>query len=346
VYKFGILINESEIDHLGWVNACKHHDVRYVTINLTRNNWLDEIRKNKSISYFLARPPGITAAYKLLYDERLFIISRVLNLPIFPSLEACLIYENKRFLSYWLKANKIPHPQTSVFYNMKEAFSHLKRANFPIVAKVNIGASGSGVTILNSLEEANSYIKETFTGKGARKRSGPNFEKGRLLQRGMHYIIHPKDIAKKINTYKPAHNEKQTELVIFQEYIPHTFEWRVVRIGNSFFAHKKLKHNDKTSGTLLKGYENPPLDLLNFVKDITDKYNFYSQAIDIFETNNGYLVNEMQSFFGQSDPYQMLVDEKPGRYLFMENRWIFEEGNYTSNQCYDLRLDFVLQNRK
>ena len=66
-------------------------------------------------------------------------------------------------------------------------------------------------------------------------------------------------------------------------------------------------------------------------------------AVDLFETKSGnYLVNEMQCIFGQSDPYQMLVDNKPGRYIY-KDRWIFEEGDFASNECYDLRLEYILQ---
>ncbi|NLJ42868.1 MAG: hypothetical protein GX431_04355, partial [Bacteroidales bacterium] len=114
------------------------------------------------------------------------------------------------------------------------------------------------------------------------------------------------------------------------------------RIGDSFFAHKKLKKGEKASGALLKVYDNPPLALLDFVKEITDRHGFYSQAIDIFESERGYLVNEMQCIFGQSDPYQMLVDEKFGRYFFNENNWVFEKGDFAKNECYNLRLEFVL----
>lgn len=47
-----------------------------------------------------------------------------------------------------------------------------------------------------------------------------------------------------------------------------------------------------------------------------DKFNFTSQAIDVFETGDQLLINEMQCIFGQSDPYQMLIDGEPGRYTF------------------------------
>lgn len=177
-----------------------------------------------------------------------------------------------------------------------------------------------------------------------RLRTGPNLTKDGILIRGLHYVLKPKDIIKKLNIYKRRSLNLQKGFVIFQEYIPHEFEWRVVRIGDSFFAHKKLKTGSKASGSLLKKYDNPPFEILDFVKGITNKYKFYSQALDIFETDNGYLINEMQCIFGQSDPYQMLVNGLPGRYRYLGNKWEFEEGDFTNNQCFNLRLAFLLEN--
>ena len=113
-------------------------------------------------------------------------------------------------------------------------------------------------------------------------------------------------------------------------------------IGDSYFAHKKLKAGNKSSGSLLKNYDNPPVDLLDFVRQITDRHGFHSQAIDIFESTRGYLVNEMQCIFGQSDPYQMLIDGVSGRYLYLKDKWTFEKGDFTRNACYNLRLEFIL----
>lgn len=342
-YDFLILTNEIEGEHLLWEQACKADSrVNYRIVNLTKNTWLEDIQK-EDFDYLLAKPGGLTAPFKQLYDERIYILEKELNYKIYPSATEIFIYENKRFISFWLKAHKIPHPQTTVFYDFKEAKDFLDKTPSIIVAKTNIGASGSGVRILKTSQEKEDYINLTFLGKGAPQRSGPNFEKGGILKRGFYYVKNPKEIKKKLKIYKTVSSSTQKGFVIFQEYIPHDFEWRVVRIGDSFFAHKKLKLGEKTSGSLLKGYENPPFGLLDFVKKITDKHKLYSQAVDIFETEGNYLINEMQCIFGQSDGYQMKVDGQIGRYTCRENKWVFEKGDFASNSCYDLRLDYVLE---
>ncbi len=342
--KLVILRNESEEDHARWVRACENFDgeIQYKIINLTKNNWLDKIT-NFAPDILLTKPGGLTAPFKQLYDERLMILVKELGYNCFPTLDEVLIYENKRYFSYWLKANNINHPRTNVFYFQDEAIEFLKTIDFPIVGKTNIGASGSGVVILHNHDQTVEYINRAFSRKGALKRIGPNFEMGSIVRRGFRYILNPRGIIGKLKEYRSIASDVQSGFVILQEFIPHDFEWRVVRMGNFFFAHKKVKMGDKASGSLLKNYDNPPLKILDFVRKITDRFGFYSQAIDIFETYGEYLINEMQCIFGQSDPYQMLVSGNPGRYVYRENQWFFEPGDFNTNESYDLRLKVALE---
>lgn len=337
-----ILKNEFETDHYLWIEACKKLNVNYQVVNLTDSDWYENIQ-NKSFTILLAIPGAISPLFKQLYDERLSILVKNCGYKVFPNLEEILIYENKRYLSYWLKANQIPHPATWVFYNVNEANNFISETTYPIVAKLNIGASGSGVVILKSNQQAADYVKKIFK-NGISPTFGPRFNRGNIFRRIWKKIKDPVALKDKINRYKLAANNKQTGFLVLQEFIPHSYEWRVVRIGNSFFAHKKLMKGEKASGSLLKNYDNPPLSLLDFVKNITDKVQFHSQAVDIFETQTDtYLVNEMQCIFGQSDPYQMLVNGKPGRYLYADNNWFFEEGDFNTNESYDLRIKYLIE---
>jgi len=331
-HKIIILANEDPDDHYYWIKSCeKYSDIlQYEIINLTHNDWLNNIL-NSNADYLLTRPPGLTAPFKQLYDERIYIISEI------------LIYENKKMLSYWLQANNIPHPKTWTFYHKKEAITFLKNTNYPLVSKINIGASGRGVKIHNHFKDGLNYVDEIFSARGKTAKVGPNISKGNLAKRAFYYIQHPGQINKRIKKHISVSLDAQKDFAIFQEFVPHNFEWRVVRIGDSFFAHKKMVTKDKASGTLIKGYENPPLSILEFVKNITDKYELYSQCVDVFETQkDNYLVNEMQCMFGQSDPYQMLVDGIPGRYYKNGGSWIFEEGDFNKNKSFDLRVRYVL----
>lgn len=338
-----ILSNEIPDDHKLWSEACEFYSegIEYRKVDFTISNWFSEIQ-SQPFDVLLLKPGGFTTSFKQLYDERVYILERVLKKFVYPTADEVFIYENKRFLYQWLKANSLPHPVTNIFYKKQEAIEFVDNYHKPLVAKYNIGASGSGVHILRTKAEQLAYIEKSFA-TGAPKRWGPNLEKAGLLKRGFNYIINPQQIRKKLSIYNSKRSDVQKGFVILQEYIEHDFEWRVVAIGDSYFAHKKLKIGEKASGSLLKNYDNPPLYLFDFAKKIMDRFEFYSQAIDLFETKDGQLlINEMQCIFGQSDPYQMLVDGKPGRYRYIEGSWKFEEGDFARNACFDLRIEHVL----
>ena len=343
LYNIVILANENTLDHLPWVKGCEEykHKLTYRVVQLTSHSWLEEIQREK-FDFMLAKPGGFTNKYKQLYDERVLILTKVYGYRIFPTMDEILLYENKRFLSFWLEANNIPHPVTKVFYDMTEAKQYIEKVQHPLVAKLNIGASGHGVSILKNRKDSNEYLNRIF-GKGIISKTGPKLGKGSLLKRIIRKLTHFKELKERLSTYNAIANNPQTGFCILQEYIHHAYEWRVVRIGDSFYAHKKIVNGEKASGSLIKEYSNPPLSLLSFVKDITDRFKFYSQAIDIFERGeNEYLVNEMQCIFGQSDPYQMMVDNKPGRYIFSTGKWLFEEGIFNANECFNERLEYVI----
>jgi len=338
-----ILKNEDPFDHVPWIDSCmKRKDILFKIIDLSKEDWYEEV-EGYDPDILLTKPAGKTSLFRDQYLERLSILNLKYAFKLIPSFNEAQLYESKRFLSYWLKYQDIPHPKTWVFYSKSESFDFAKKTKFPIVAKINIGSSGDGVIIIKNKSELNSYISKAFS-VGISSFSGPKLSKGRILNRIWNIILQPNKLLNRIQTYKQISNDKQIGFVLFQEYIEHDFEWRVVRIGDSFFAHKKMKLNEKASGSLLKGYENPNLKIFDFVDKITTPHKFTSMAIDLFETSSGLLiVNEMQCIFGQSDPYQMLVNGKMGRYRKIDNKWIFEEGDYASNQCYDLRLDFIVK---
>lgn len=345
--KIVILKNEDPFDHQPWVDACEQYkgELEYRVIDLTLNSWIESI-KSFDPSVCLLKPAGKTSIFRTLYQERVEVIVNDLGYKVYPFLDEIRIYESKRFFAYWAKANVVNHPKTDVFYNKNEAKAFINSTTYPIVGKMNIGASGNGVEILKNSENASLYIERAF-GEGLASKTGPKLKKGKLIKRAWRKLTHPKELRNRLKTYSEIAADRQKGFVIFQEFILHNFEWRAVRIGDSFFAHKKLKVGEMASGALVKGYDNPPLELFDYVKKLTDEFNFRSVAVDIFESDSGeYFVNEIQCIFGQSDSYQMLVDDKPGRYVFKDEKWVFEAGDFNQNQSFNLRLDYILSQVK
>lgn len=346
-YKLAIFKNETSDAHEGWVTACENSeaDIRYTVIDITRDDWLEKVT-GSDYHMYLTRPPDETALFKQLYDERLYILHNVLEKRIYPSYEEILVYENKKFLSYWLKANNIPHPPTRVFYHKEEALEFVRRCPLPLVGKTAVGAAGSGVRIMKNREEIYGYVNRAFSEKGIPRRWGPNVNKGSYAKRLFKRLKNiPGSLRYFREKYQSARMDPHRWFVIFQEYIPTDFEWRAVRIGDSYFAHKKLgRMGSMFSGTSKVGWDGPSEKLLDFVEMVTDKRGFLSQAVDLFEDDKGnFYVNELQCFFGSKNPHQMILDGTPGRYVRDGSGWKFEEGHFNSNNSYDLRLRHVLE---
>jgi glutathione synthase/RimK-type ligase-like ATP-grasp enzyme len=346
-YYFAILRNENEQDHLDWIKACEQmkNQVRYKVIDITRYDWLENSLAEE-FDMLLARPPGAVSFFKQLYDERIYILNHVLGKKIYPTYEEILIYENKRMLSYWLNANQIPHPRTRIFYHKDEAVDFSRQCRLPMVAKTAIGASGTGVRILRKQRDVEEYIDTAFSNRGITRKWGPNVRKGDFGKRTLNRLKNIPGFVKYMKNKRASSIfDPQRWFVIFQEYIKCDFEWRCVRIGDSFFGHKKLAtRGEIISGTSEVSWEAPSERLLNFVKEVTDRQDFLSQAIDIFEPEPGkFLVNEMQCFWGSKNPHQMIIDGKPGRYIPGDSEWIFEPGNFNINNSYDLRLNHVIE---
>lgn len=340
--KFAILKNEFDDNHEYWKRSCEKYGQQYQIIDMLSSDWLS-LAISKDFDGFLACPSGRETMYKEMYDEKIYILDRVLGKLVYPSYDEISIHENKKYLSYWLTANQLPHSETRILYDIEETRSFIETCDLPIVGKINIGASGKGVKVFRDREQLKKYAELAFK-DGLRQEWGPNLKMGGYKSRVLNLIKNPGLIKRKLLIYKKVYNEIQKGYVILQKYIPHDYEWRVVRIGDSYFGHQKVKQGDKASGTKGINYIAPPSELLNFLKDTCDKFGFRCMAIDLFEDgNDGYLINEMQCIFGHIQEYICEEDGKPGRFVQRNGEWVFEPGLFNSNLSYDLRMEDVLK---
>lgn len=312
-FKIGIL-KEMSHHHKYYIAACLEMGVPFRVIDIYANDWIDRIVKSEC-KIFLVWPSGNLTIWKEMFDERLYILVNELGYSIFPSLKEIWLYENKRRCRDWLTVNKIPIPETWIFFDQRDAFEFSGNCNFPIVFKTNLGASSVGVKIVKTRFELKKLIKRSF----------------------VNGIIAGRDA-----------RDYQWGYIILQEYLDDVDEWRMVRIGDSFFGHKKGKKGDFHSGSGLVEWEDPGEFLLTALYEITEAGDFRSMCVDIFQTSqNRLLVNEIQTVFGSSYAVnQLQIDGKPGRYkLDSENKWVFEKGDFSRNACANARLDYVIQSK-
>jgi len=325
--KLGIL-KEFDNRHEDYIKACEALNVDYEVIDIINSNWVKHV-KNCQCDGFLVRPSSANDVRNRMYDERVYYINKVMGLPIYPSYDEVYLYENKRNMAYWLEINEIPSPKTWVFYNKKEAVDFVNSYdNYPLVFKPNIGSAGIGVRFINSKKAIN-LINKTFT-------------KWKFFNLGF-----TKWYKTKYKISYPQMDDKQFNNILFQERVNVKYEWRGIKIGNSYFAHKKLEGKSGLhSGSGEANYDTPPIEVMNFIKYVCDVGGFSSMNVDFFEDYEGeFHVNELQTTFGSKiKPYEMCVNNKPGRYIYVNNNWVFEEGMFNQNKSFNLRVkDFLVQ---
>lgn len=324
-----------------WELACEKKQLKYKPINLLRDDWFDMLRKFHP-DFCVTRPPGDIQLNKKIFDEKIFFLENFTNYKVYPGFLATYIYENKSALNWFLETNNIPHPKTFVSSSKEEAISYIQQSKTPIVAKTIIGAAGSGVKIFHLKSKAQDYVEKAFK-TGIKRRYGPNRKTGSPKSWMKKAVASPDYFFKKLRQYKERNQDVQKNMVLFQEYIPHDYEWRIAKIGASYFTYKKLKIGEMTSGSKEFEYGPPPKELLGFTKQLCERFNFSFMTVDVFYSGGQIYVNELQTIFGHKNPYICKVNDKPGRYIHQNGEWIFEAGNFNTNESYDLRLETAVK---
>ena len=292
------------------VIACQEMGVQFVVFDLERNTWYEKLFSTPCDAY-LVWPSTNLSIWKNLYDERLLLLANITGKPIVPSLSEIWLWESKRRMRDWLVANKLPHPNTQIFYDQDQAILFAKDCPLPIVLKMNSGAASDGVFILSSRKKLYKMIKKAFGFGIASKRGDPR-------DRSWGYII-------------------------LQEYISHDFEWRIVRIGENYLCRCKKRVGDFASGSGDVVWGVPQNDLLNFVKSLTDKGGFKNMSIDVFIVeripySSQFLVNELQCLVGAKE-----LSQHSGRWRFIGEQWVFETGDFYRNASANLRLACLIE---
>lgn len=281
---------------------------------------------DSDIDGYLIRPPCTYQEHKTIFDERVFFISEMMGKPIYPSFSELYTYENKRNMHIFLDGFSIPHAKTMVFMRKADALEKIDDLKFPLISKSNIGASGSAVQIIKSPRHYKRVVNKVFG------RFSPELSFGWSPVRKLKGIPLPRI------------GRAQKHYLLIQDLLDIKWEWRMIRIGDSYIGHQKLLGaNGFASGSELVGWEKPSDDLLWLLHNATEKMGMRCMTLDIFETVDGqYYVNEMQTIIGAYRPYQMKVGGKPGRFILKNRKFVFEEGIHCKNACWNPRVaDFI-----
>jgi len=314
--------------------------VDYEVIDIFSPDWLSEFRRKRCDGYML-RPPVATALWRNTYLKRLWLIRDELEGRCVPTLDSILYYESKILMADRFKLAKLPHPKTDVFFRFRDAWKHVSTTSLPKIVKTDGGSAGLGVRLITSRTALRLYLIRSFmtnyVARGfhsicdLRKFLGTFFASWRVFFRtDMQYFIKP---------------EISQGCFIIQDAVEIATEWRIVVIGKSFFGHQKLSGKNRLhSGSGCVGWVAPPFELLDQVKVWCEALNLNAMTFDIFEDAQGdYYVNEMQAVMGAYAPSQMYINDIPGRYVYAEGGWTFEEGEFCRHSCNVLRVEVLIE---
>jgi len=311
-YKLAIIEDMTQ-DHQHYVAACREKGVSYEVVDLLSDTWVKRLREG-GFSAVLVWPSCASTTAKNAFDYRLHILEHDLGMTVYPTWKECWLTEHKPRLRDWLDAHQLPHPQTWVFHDQSEALAFAQDCPLPMVVKTATGAGATGVSVVATRKGLVRIINHAF-GRGLR----PQRYDARDRQRGFIYL---------------------------QEYLPHVEEWRMVRIGDSYFGYRKEKGPDGLHSASHKwSWLDPGEELLNLLKDVTDIGGFTSMDVDVFRTPDGrLLINELQTVFGCTTPdIYMKVDGIEGRYVWAGGAWRFEPGSYWANHMCNLRVEHLMK---
>ena len=315
------------VTYRNYISACEELGVPYEIFDILSEDWMSFVMSSDCDGYLL-RPPCDIPERKAAYDERVYFLHKVLGKPIYPGFEELYLYENKRNMSYWLQAHGFPHPRTRVFLRKDEALQHLSQREYPVVLKGNTGSGARRVSIVRSPFMAGLIARRVF---------------------GFFHPLAtlgypPSSRVGKRTVPWPQYGVAQKHCLLVQDFKEIRWEWRLIKIGDSYFGHKKLLSGKFASGSDSVGWEPPPVELLDLVRRVTETGGFHSMALDVFETVDGeYLINEIQSLFGSIIESQMFIDGVPGRFRRVDGEYVFEEGTFNRHGSYLLRVEHFLE---
>lgn len=273
------------------------------------SNVLSKIR-GSDCEFYLSRQNHVVAVTREMFAEKEDVIRDCLKKIVYPNRLEARLYESKRALAYFLQSENIPHPETFISYSRDESLEFIKSCSLPRVFKSKNGAGSKGVEIIYTREQGIKLVKLLFDS----------------------YYIN-----KALSDYRDI----DYGYIFLQEYIKNVREFRVIKIGDSWFGHEKSKFEKQEfmSGSGINHWTPPPHDLLEYCSRIATKYGFVTMCFDVFkDQDDRYLVNELQTWFGSYNPSQMYIDEVPGRYIKINGKWVFESGLFNETQSIPLRL--------
>ncbi|MDR6846142.1 hypothetical protein [Flavobacterium granuli] len=275
-----------------WIIYCKENNIFYVLVNCLDTDIISQLESNK-ITHLLWHV-NHSSVNELMIFSSILNAADNMNIKTFPNFNTRWHFDDKIAQKYLLESIGAPFVESVVFYDIKTAKNHIKKINFPIVAKLKRGAGASNVELLKDRKEARKYIIQMFnTGKKSIPNTFENYEqKLRVAKK----IKNPLQLFKKTINYifknkrEQLISNQEKGYVYFQKFLTeNAFDTRIIVIGEIAFG--IIRHNRKNdfraSGSGIIDYYSSNIDikLIEIAFETSQKLKTQTIAFDFIYDN-------------------------------------------------------------
>lgn len=270
-------------------------------------HWADRVLTSGLAGHLVRLRHG-THVERSLDGARLELL-HLQGVPAWPTRVEAYLYEDKARAAWLLAALGIPQLPTVTFTRLADALAYLENATYPQVIKTRTGAGGSGVERVDDVRQAKALARVFFAAGWQRRAADPR--------------------------------DTDFGYVTVQPFLHDAHEHRVIRAGEVYFAHGKVRAAGgwRYSGSGQRAWEMPGVHVLDAGAAVMERLGMTCGAVDLLEGPDGdWRVLEVQAWYEGFRAAQMDVDGVPSVARRGADGWSFEAAAPHVHRGHALRL--------
>ena len=238
-------------------------------------------------------------------------IEHVLGIPVFPDLRTAWHYDEKLSQHYLLTGAGFPVPETWIFWDRERALRWAETATYPKIFKLSTGSSGLNVARVESADAAAALIERMF-GPGiagglveepAPAAAPPVSARATFVRRARAAARELLGRAAWVPAPPPSPWNVERGYAYFQEWIEHSFDTRVIVIGERAFAYRRMPYPGDFRASRSYGprdYDPAQIDprALRLALAVSRRLGFQAMAYDLMHVRGAPVILEMSYTFG------------------------------------------------
>jgi glutathione synthase/RimK-type ligase-like ATP-grasp enzyme len=292
---------------------------------------LQEVPYNSVLFYSSAYNPDYL---QFIQDTVQYIALKRSDIVLIPNEHQLRALENKGYQELYKDLLHIKYVEGKYYGDVNEILDD-RSITYPFVLKKLKGALSSGVQLIKSKFEFDAFVK---------------INKKRTFKQSLAYHLNKRNSFNRDSNLKPVEHLLETNFedffskkipVVVQKFIPGLdCDYKVLIFGDKYFAVKRgIRENDfRASGSGKLQWENPPLEVLDYAREMQQKFKvpFISLDIAIDTDKTCYLFEFQGTAFG---PATLTAGKKCFRF---ENGWKEYEGPFHLEEEYAYALNYFI----